>query len=89
MGALKGEAWRAGFDPATSKAWPIARWVTHDFVAGCPDIAAVDTRRGRGPPGRTYGWRAEQNRWSADGDPLHGITDALTHAIDKKEERVP
>jgi hypothetical protein len=47
MGALKGEAWRAGFDPATSKAWPIARWVTHDFVAGCPDIAAIDTRRGR------------------------------------------
>jgi hypothetical protein len=44
MWALKGEVWRAGFDPATAKEWPIARWVAHDFIAGCPDIAVVDTR---------------------------------------------
>jgi hypothetical protein len=44
MWALKGEIWRARFDPATDKEWPIARWVAHDFIAGCPDIAVVDTR---------------------------------------------
>ena len=44
MWALRGEAWRAAFDPATAKEWPVARWVTHDFVAGCPDLAVVDTR---------------------------------------------
>ena len=44
MWALKGELWRARFDPGTAKEWPVARWVTHDFIAGCPDIAVVDTR---------------------------------------------
>jgi hypothetical protein len=44
MWALKGEIWRAGFDPAVAREWPIARWVAHDFIAGCPDIAVVDTR---------------------------------------------
>jgi hypothetical protein len=44
MWALKGEIWRAGFDPAVSREWPIAKWVAHDFIAGCPDIAVVDTR---------------------------------------------
>ncbi|MGE0415894.1 MAG: hypothetical protein AB7O80_03730 [Acetobacteraceae bacterium] len=46
MWALKGELWRARFDPHASKAWPVARWVVHDFIAGCPDIAVVDTREG-------------------------------------------
>jgi hypothetical protein len=44
MWALKGEIWRARFDPAADTEWPIARWVAHDFIAGCPDIAVVDTR---------------------------------------------
>lgn len=44
MWALKGEIWRKNFDPTASQEWPIARWVTHDFIAGCPDIAVVDTR---------------------------------------------
>jgi hypothetical protein len=44
MWALKGEIWRARFDPAVDTEWPIARWVAHDFIAGCPDIAVVDTR---------------------------------------------
>jgi hypothetical protein len=44
MWALKGELWRAGFDPETSRDWPVARWVVHDFLTGCPDIAVVDTR---------------------------------------------
>ncbi|HEY4040309.1 MAG TPA: hypothetical protein VGM32_00525 [Rhodopila sp.] len=44
MWALKGEVWRAQFDPAADREWPIARWVAHDFIAGCPDIAVVDTR---------------------------------------------
>jgi hypothetical protein len=44
MWALKGEVWRARFDPTADKEWPIARWVAHDFIAGCPDIAVVDTR---------------------------------------------
>ncbi len=44
MWALKGEVWRARFDPATNREWPVARWVAHDFINGCPDIAVVDTR---------------------------------------------
>jgi hypothetical protein len=44
MWALKGEVWRAAFDPAIAKEWPIARWVAHDFIAGCPDLAVVDMR---------------------------------------------
>jgi len=44
MWALKGEVWRASFDPAAAKEWPIARWVAHDFIAGVSDIAVVDTR---------------------------------------------
>ena len=44
MWALKGEIWRARFDPAADQEWPIARWVSHDFINGCPDIAVVDTR---------------------------------------------
>lgn len=44
MWALKGELWRARFDPATPKEWPVRRWVARDFVAGCPDLAVVDTR---------------------------------------------
>jgi hypothetical protein len=46
MWALKGELWRAHFDPATATEWPVGRWVVHDFIAGCPDIAVVDTREG-------------------------------------------
>jgi hypothetical protein len=44
MWALKGEVWRKGFDRAAAKEWPIARWVAHDFISGCPDIVVVDTR---------------------------------------------
>lgn len=44
MWALKGEIWAGQQDPAVSREWPIARWVTHDFLAGCPEIAVVDTR---------------------------------------------
>jgi hypothetical protein len=44
MWALKGELWRAHFDPAVTREWPVARWVVNDFIAGCPDIAVVDTR---------------------------------------------
>jgi hypothetical protein len=44
MWALKGELWRVRFDPAAAKEWPIRRWVAHDFVAGCPDLAVVDKR---------------------------------------------
>lgn len=44
MWALRGEAWRKQFDQAAAKEWPIARWVAHDFIAGCPDIAVVDTQ---------------------------------------------
>ena len=44
MWALKGEVWRARLDPAVAREWPIARWVSHDFIAGCPDLAVVDTR---------------------------------------------
>ncbi|MBV9656258.1 MAG: hypothetical protein JOZ42_17025 [Acetobacteraceae bacterium] len=46
MWALKGELWRTRFDPATSKEWPVRRWVARDFVAGCPDLVVVDTREG-------------------------------------------
>jgi hypothetical protein len=46
MWALKGELWRAHIDPVAAKEWPIAHWVAHDFIAGCPDIAVVDTREG-------------------------------------------
>ena len=46
MWALKGELWRVRFDAAGAKAWPIRRWVAHDFIVGCPDIAVVDTREG-------------------------------------------
>jgi hypothetical protein len=46
MWALKGELWRARFDPKASTEWPIRRWVTHDFITGCPDLAVVDTREG-------------------------------------------
>ena len=46
MWALKGELWRVHFDPAAAREWPIRRWVAHDFIVGCPDIAVVDTRPG-------------------------------------------
>jgi hypothetical protein len=46
MWALKGELWRVHFDPVAAKEWPIRHWVAHDFIAGCPDIAVVDTREG-------------------------------------------
>jgi hypothetical protein len=46
MWALKGELWRARFDASAAKEWPIRRWVAHDFILGCPDIAVVDTREG-------------------------------------------
>ena len=46
MWALKGELWRARFDPSAAKEWPISRWVAHDFIAGCPDLAVVDVRGG-------------------------------------------
>ena len=46
MWALKGELWRVRFDAGGAKAWPIRRWVAHDFIVGCPDIAVVDTREG-------------------------------------------
>ena len=46
MWALNGELWRVRFDPAAAKEWPIQRWVAHDFIVGCPDIAVVDRREG-------------------------------------------
>lgn len=46
MWALKGEIWRAHIDPAATREWPITHWVAQDFIAGCPDIAVVDTREG-------------------------------------------
>jgi hypothetical protein len=46
MWALKGELWRAHFDAAAAKEWPVRRWVAHDFILGCPDIAVVDRREG-------------------------------------------
>lgn len=44
MWALKGEIWRTRQDGRQPKEWPVRRWVVRDFVAGCPDIAVVDTR---------------------------------------------
>jgi hypothetical protein len=44
MWALKGELWRARFDPLAAKEWPIRQWVAQDFIAGCPDLAVVDRR---------------------------------------------
>jgi hypothetical protein len=46
MWALKGELWRARQDGSAPREWPIRRWVARDFVAGCPDLAVVDTREG-------------------------------------------
>jgi hypothetical protein len=46
MWALKGEIWKTHQDGRAPKEWPIRRWVARDFVAGCPDIAVVDTREG-------------------------------------------
>ncbi len=46
MWALNGELWRVHFDPAAAKEWPIIRWVAHDFIVGCQDIAVVDRRKG-------------------------------------------
>ena len=46
MWALKGELWRARQDGAAPRDWPIRRWVARDFVAGCPDLAVVDSRGG-------------------------------------------
>ncbi|MCC6718560.1 MAG: hypothetical protein IT555_11815 [Acetobacteraceae bacterium] len=46
MWALKGEIWRTREDGRAPRDWPIRRWVARDFVAGCPDIAVVDTREG-------------------------------------------
>ncbi|MCW3476817.1 hypothetical protein [Limobrevibacterium gyesilva] len=46
MWALKGELWRARQDGTAPKEWPIRRWIARDFVAGCPDLAVVDTREG-------------------------------------------
>lgn len=46
MWALKGEIWKTHQDGRAPKEWPIHRWVARDFVAGCPDIAVVDTREG-------------------------------------------
>jgi hypothetical protein len=49
MWALKGELWAASHAPPGSlalRAWPIRDWVAKDFVAGCPDLAVVDTRGG-------------------------------------------
>ena len=44
MWALKGEFWRARFDPTAMKEWPVGRWVAHDFITGCPDLVVVDVR---------------------------------------------
>ena len=46
MWALKGELWKIRQEGRAPKEWPIRRWVARDFVAGCPDIAVVDTREG-------------------------------------------
>jgi len=46
MWALKGELWRERFDPSAAKEWPVIRWVAHDFITGCPDLAVVDLRGG-------------------------------------------
>ncbi len=44
MWALKGEMWKTRQQGSQPKEWPVRRWVVRDFVAGCPDIAVVDTR---------------------------------------------
>jgi len=44
MWALKGEIWKTRQLGRQPKEWPVRRWVVRDFVAGCPDIAVVDTR---------------------------------------------
>ena len=46
MWALKGELWRVKFDPNAEREFPVRRWVAHDFVQGCPDLAVVDLREG-------------------------------------------
>ena len=46
MWALRGELWRARQDGRPPADWPIRRWIAHDFVHGCPDIAVVDARGG-------------------------------------------
>jgi len=46
MWALKGELWRAQFDPEASRDWPVRHWVARDFVAGCPDVVVADARGG-------------------------------------------
>jgi hypothetical protein len=46
MWALRGELWRTRQDGRAPAEWPIRRWIARDFVAGCPDIAVVDTREG-------------------------------------------
>lgn len=46
MWALKGEIWKARQDGRAPEQWPVRRWVARDFIAGCPDIAVVDTREG-------------------------------------------
>jgi hypothetical protein len=46
MWALRGELWRARQDGRPPADWPIRRWIAHDFVRGCPDIAVVDARGG-------------------------------------------
>lgn len=50
MWALKGELWAAKQaargEGAPPRTWPIRDWVAKDFVAGCPDLAVVDTRGG-------------------------------------------
>ena len=75
MWALKGEVWRARFDPATAREWPIARWVAHDFIAGCPDLAVVDTREtinyvrvlGSAEPAFTRAWSRYRRIAAFDG----------------------
>ena len=46
MWALKGELWRARQDGTAPKEWPSRTWVARDFVANCPGLAVVDTRKG-------------------------------------------
>jgi hypothetical protein len=46
MWALKGELWRAQFDPEGAQHWPVRHWVARDFVAGCPDVVVADARGG-------------------------------------------
>jgi len=46
MWALKGELWRAQFDPDAARSWPVRHWVARDFVAGCPEVVVADARGG-------------------------------------------